>query len=254
MTRPALTVTPLDDASTAMAETVAARLGLVVSTNPASDLLLVVDRKGPLGITEDLRRDPVRPDFDTVAAGRGRRDPLLRAMGVHRGVVRILDITAGLGADAFALAGSDTDVEVEMIERDPLLFALLEDELARATPRGLSLAIDRPMDALEALEQAGADDSAGPIQQPDAILLDPMFASPGKAGVQRPLQLLRTLLGPLDEETGPSLLAAARRIAKRRVVVKRSPHAAPLDPSVKPVGQVVGLSVRFDIYAPRTAS
>ena len=54
----------------------------------------------------------------------------MRAIGVDRGVRTVVDATAGLGRDAFALAA--VGASVTLIERDPVLAALLDDAIARA--------------------------------------------------------------------------------------------------------------------------
>ena len=49
----------------------------------------------------------------------------------HRGFKpQVLDLTAGLGRDGFVLAS--LGASVSMLERHPIVFALLDDGLARA--------------------------------------------------------------------------------------------------------------------------
>lgn len=55
---------------------------------------------------------------------------IAKAVGIQQGVrPRVLDATAGLGKDAFVLAS--LGCEMSLIERQPLIGALLEDGLAR---------------------------------------------------------------------------------------------------------------------------
>ena len=55
---------------------------------------------------------------------------IAKAVGIAQGVrPRVLDATAGLGKDAFVLAS--LGCEMSLIERQPLIGALLEDGLAR---------------------------------------------------------------------------------------------------------------------------
>lgn len=61
--------------------------------------------------------------------------PLLRALGVRRGA-HILDTTAGLGSDAFVIA--DAGYHVTLVERHPVLFALLEEPLSPSVTKSCS--------------------------------------------------------------------------------------------------------------------
>ena len=80
---------------------------------------------------------PVRVDFVEGGAahrrlyGGGSGQMIAKAVGIAQGVrPRVLDATAGLGKDAFVLAS--LGCEMSLIERQPLIGALLEDGLARA--------------------------------------------------------------------------------------------------------------------------
>lgn len=56
---------------------------------------------------------------------------IAKAVGVQPGIrPRVLDATAGLGRDGFVLAS--LGCEVTLVERQPLIAALLEDGLERA--------------------------------------------------------------------------------------------------------------------------
>jgi 16S rRNA (guanine1516-N2)-methyltransferase len=75
---------------------------------------------------------PVRVDFVEGGAahrrlyGGGSGQMIAKAVGIAQGVrPRVLDATAGLGKDAFVLAS--LGCEMSLIERQPLIGALLED-------------------------------------------------------------------------------------------------------------------------------
>lgn len=164
----------------------------------------------------------------------GRRSPLARALGLHRRPdTSVLDATCGLGRDAAVLLG--LDCRVAGIERSPLLHAMLQDGLERAAPLpgwgGLIGA-----DAVDWLDAQSA-----PVA--DAIYLDPMFAGHGKALPKKAMQLLRQVVGA--DPDAPALLAAARRAAAARVVVKRHPRGRPLAP---PDYSISGQRAAFDVY------
>lgn len=85
----------------------------------------------------DKAPGPVRVDFVEGAAahrrqfGGGSGQMIAKAVGVQSGIrPRILDATAGLGRDSFVLAS--LGCEMTLIERQPLVAALLEDGLQRA--------------------------------------------------------------------------------------------------------------------------
>src|SRR5690606_2213602 len=80
---------------------------------------------------------PVRVDFVEGAVahrrlfGGGSGQMIAKAVGVQPGVrPHVLDATAGLGRDAFVLAS--LGCEMDLIERQPIIAALLEDGLRRA--------------------------------------------------------------------------------------------------------------------------
>ena len=185
------------------------------------------------------RTGPVRPT--PPAPARPGRDPLLRAVGPWP---RVIDATAGWGVDAGTLAAAGRDVV--LVERDPVLAALLASAVGRWRGAGVEAAARMRVvcdDARRFL--AGAET--------DVVLIDPMYPDPaggrGRARARKAesVHLLRRLVG--DDGDQHELLAVARRAARRRVVVKRPRQAAPLagrDPS----GVLAGRTVRYDLYAP----
>lgn len=183
------------------------------------------------------------------------RDLLARAALTRQagGPPALVDATAGLGADGFHLAALGH--EVVMLEREPLLHAILEDGLLRARSGELGPAAAHAAERVTLhLTDARAYLSARPGGTA-VVYLDPMF--PGKGGsalTNKALGALRLHVPP-DEAVARAeeaeLLAAARRHATRRVVVKR-PTRAPALGGVAPSGSLTGRTVRYDLYAPAT--
>lgn len=190
----------------------------------------------------------VRPDILAwVRSGRRGEDLLARAVG--RGSRTVVDATAGLGRDGVHLAAIGKGVT--LVERVPLVAALVEDALGRAARAGgdASVVVARlrlvNADARAYLRSLLTSGGA----RPDAVLLDPMYPERGKAALPgKGMALFRDLVG--NDEDAPELLAVALRVAVRRVVVKR-PLAAPPLAGPAPVGAVRGKTTRYDIYAPR---
>ena len=192
---------------------------------------------------------PVRVDFVAGALahrrqfGGGSGQMIAKAVGLQPGVrPRVLDATAGLGRDAFVLAS--LGCAVTLIERQPLIAALLEDGLARAAADAEVASIVARMQLLHgnAIELMGGWTG----EPPQVIYLDPMFPHRDKSAlVKKEMRLFRPFVG--DDPDAPALLAAALALASHRVVVKR-PRKAPVIEGAKPGYALEGKSSRYDIY------
>jgi len=192
---------------------------------------------------------PVRVDFVAGAVahrrlfGGGSGQMIAKAVGVQPGVrPLVLDATAGLGRDAFVLA--ELGCAVTLIERQPLVAALLEDGMQRALADPVVATIVAQMRLLRgnAIDLLRAWEG----EPPQVIYLDPMFPHREKsASVKKEMRLFRPLVG--DDDDAPALLAAALALATHRVVVKR-PRKAPEIAGAKPGYVLEGNSSRFDIY------
>jgi 16S rRNA (guanine1516-N2)-methyltransferase len=192
---------------------------------------------------------PVRVDFIEGAAahrrkfGGGSGQMIAKAVGVQPGIrPSILDATAGLGRDAFVLA--TLGCEMTLIERQPLIAALLEDGLARAGRDSEVAAIAARMRLLQGNAIELMHNWQG--EAPQVIYLDPMFPHRDKSAlVKKEMRLFRPLVG--DDQDAPALLEAALALASHRVVVKR-PRKAPIIAGAKPGYALEGKSSRYDIY------
>lgn len=179
--------------------------------------------------------------------GGGVGQAIARAAGIkHTSELLIADLTAGLGEDAFVLAG--LGARVVMVERHPVVAALLEDGLRRARQEssnaGLRAAVERM-----SLVAADARIWLATADQPDVICLDPMFPERHKSAlVRKEMQVLQRLVGA--DHDGDELLGLALERAQYRVVVKRARHAAPLA-GREPTFAVTGKTTRFDVYSLR---
>lgn len=170
--------------------------------------------------------------------GGGRRQALARAVGLQPGYnPSVLDATAGLGRDSWILA--NLGCRVTMLERSPIVAALLENGLQRALavkPVSIQLVTTEACDYLKSLSQ-----------QPDVIYVDPMFPhKPKVALVKKEMQLLQQLVTETDNAA--EVFALALQTAKQRVVVKR-PQWADAISDVKPNGVVMTKRYRFEIYS-----
>lgn len=230
----------------------AARLGLplVESTDDRFDFLLTYTaqrlelRKTGRAAPGPVYVDFVHGSFRYRRTHGGRRQSLLKAVGL-RGSTKpsVIDVTAGLGRDAFVLA--TFGCRVAMLERSPIVHALLADGLARASDdpslegvcERLSLYHE---DAVSYLTAATAHD------KPEVVYLDPMYSHRQHSALnKKEMRLLREVVG--DDEDAPQMLSLALSRATRRVVVKR-PRLAPALEGRSPDVEIKGATTRYDVY------
>lgn len=177
--------------------------------------------------------------------GGGRGEAVAKAVGIKGGYLpSVIDATAGLGRDAFVLAS--LGCRVQMLERHPVVAALLDDGLQRGYQNAeiggwlrerLTLIHASSLEALDEMQE-----------KPDVIYLDPMYPHKQKSAlVKKEMRVFQTLVGADNDADG--LLEPARRLAKKRVVVKRPDYAPPLA-GIATQSAVVTKSHRFDIYPP----
>lgn len=231
-------------------------LPLVAVNDPAIDAEFAL-QWGPQGLwLQELGKQapgPVQVDFVSGAAahrrqfGGGSGQMIAKAVGIQSGVrPSILDATAGLGRDAFVLAC--LECPVIMIERQPVVAALLADGLARAALSPEVAPIAQRMrlltgDAISLMQNWQA-------QAPQVIHLDPMFPERDKSAlVKKEMRAFKPIVG--EDADQAELLAAALALASHRVVVKR-PRKAPCIEGIKPSYELLGKSSRYDIYTKKS--
>ncbi|OCG47309.1 16S rRNA (guanine(1516)-N(2))-methyltransferase [Gilliamella sp. Choc4-2] len=177
--------------------------------------------------------------------GGGRGEAIAKAVGIKGEYLpTVLDTTAGLGRDAFVLAS--IGCHVTMFERHPVVAALLEDGLQRAykDPQIGSWLEQQ----LRLIYHSSIEGLSTYPEKPDVIYLDPMFPHrPKSALVKKEMRIFQQLVG--SDNDADSLLEPARKLAKKRVVVKR-PDYAPFLANQKPTVEIKTKNHRFDIYTP----
>lgn len=175
--------------------------------------------------------------------GGGRNEAIVKAVGVKGSYTpTIIDATAGLGQDAFVLAS--IGCYVKLIERNPIVGALLEDGLQRAYK---DLEIGHFMRERMVLLPHSSITGLNPdLDSVDVVYLDPMYPSKTKSAlVKKEMQLFQQLIGcDLDSD---DLLFPAQQLARKRVVVKR-PNYALFLANKKPDFCKETKKHRFDIY------
>ena len=194
---------------------------------------------------------PIMVDFTRgsmqyrLRQGGGRDQALARAIGLKKGWrPAVIDATAGLGRDAFVLAS--LGCHVHMIERSPILAALLEDGLQRASRTELTAETVRNRLSLSRADSRDILQKLTQDELPDVVYLDPMYPERTKSSlVKKEMRILRELAG--DDKDAAMLLKIAMERTRNRVVVKRPRLAPPLN-DMSPSHDISGKTSRFDVY------
>ncbi len=224
----------------------AERWQLPVTKEPVDMVVLTyMDRRLVL---QDLRDRHLRPLWVELGVNArmmpDKKDPIFRALGRNCHVV--VDATTGWGVDAAGLL--QRGFQVLMMERNPVMLALLQDGMERLGARrrsAIELVAGNAISLLSRLEgDCGRD--------VDVIYIDTMYPETGRSRAlpRRELVLLRELVGCDADAT--RLLSVARRVAKQRVVVKRPHYSPPIDGASVDVVYRSKL-LRYDVYvSPQT--
>ncbi|GAB2653495.1 class I SAM-dependent methyltransferase [Vibrio panuliri] len=189
--------------------------------------------------------------------GGGKGQAIAKAAGLNKGVTpTVLDGTAGLGRDAFVLAS--LGCKVQMVERHPVVAALLDDGLARAKQdEEIGAWVSERMSLLHASSHTALSDlvSDADFIAPDVVYLDPMYPHPESkkktALVKKEMRVFQSLVGA--DNDADALLQPALALASKRVVVKRPDYAEWLDQQ-KPSMAIETKKNRFDVYVKASMS
>ena len=177
-----------------------------------------------------------------VRFGGGRGQALPKAAGFTSGnTPSVVDATAGLGRDAFLLAS--LGAHVTLLERSPEVHALLKNGLARSRAAGPEVAA---VVARMTLLYGDAKDLLYGLQA-DVVIVDPMHPLRKKTAlVRKEMRLLRQLVG--SDPDALELMQAALASARKRVVLKWPLHAGDLEGLSKPSHQIIGKTIRYDVF------
>jgi|GEM_PF-127532 len=218
------------------------------------------------GLVLRLSNEPswgdIMVDFNSAALnyrkqhGGGRNEALAKAIGIKgKDALSVIDCTAGMGNDSFVMAS--VGAHVTMLERSPVIAALLEDALKRIDgilelSERLSLVKSDATDYLLSKGESKGE-SNGEKKDPkclaDVIYLDPMFPHKKKSAlVKKEMRAFQQLLGA--DMDSARLLEAALNYAGKRVVVKRPGYAEPIElkSGRKPNTAIESKKHRFDVY------
>ena len=202
----------------------------VVRPPQGPGIQLYYDEDGMALIHGGQRRRLFRLRLDRIKTRAAQSLLLARACGAGKRP-SVADLFAGWGTDGFSLALKGC--AVTLVERSPLVWALLDDLVAR-----------HALPATVICGEAGTWCLAHQ-KSVDVAYLDPMFPPRRKQALpDQSMQLLREMTEPDDLDLAERL-EQARAVARHRVVVKRRIH----DPAaVQPAWQLRGGRIRFDVY------
>lgn len=166
-----------------------------------------------------------------------REEAIVKACGVkNKGAIKILDLTAGWGSDAFMLASSGANVT--LVERDPIVFLLLEDGIRRlleVMPYGMQ-AIN--IDAMEYLDSYSLDF--------DVIYLDPIRKlQNSNAKNKKEMEMLRSIIQ--KDQHYENLLNKILTIPNKKVVLKLGKKEI-LESRLKPNFIIKGTNTKFLVF------
>ena len=171
----------------------------------------------------------------------GQGNDLARACGFGKGhVPSVIDATAGLGRDAFLLAG--LGAQVTLIERSPQVRAALQTGLDAARLDEAAAPVVARMTLL-----AGDFIALLVGLSADVVLVDPMHPPRGNTAlVKQEMRVLRALVGA--DPDALELMQAALKAARKRVVLKWPIKAAPLEGLRAASHRIVGKTTRYDVF------
>jgi len=248
-----ISISPSDFDLTEQVKTLVKRWGFKYSPTPQDQYSLqLTPQRLQLIQTDNHSPGPIYVDFSAGQTahrrlyGGGKGQIIAKAVGLNKTPTPvILDATAGMGKDAFVFAS--LGARVMLMERSPISCALLSDGLQRgALEEDIADIIKRMTLIVGDARLLVSKGSFLLDERPDVIYLDPMFPHRKKsAQVKKEMLAFQSLIG--DDIDSDELLNVCRKVAKKRVVVKRPIKAAWLN-NCKPSLSMMMKKHRFDIY------
>ena len=209
------------------AEVLAARYSLTLAAQVLPRLHLTTSGLELL----DSQGSPITMDWNRLVLQ--QRNDLLKATLAHKKLT-IYDITAGWGRDALVMANAGSSVV--MVEKNPLMAAMLEDCLARLDNQQLRSRIS--------LVWSCAKQFLETLSLPAVIYLDPMHPKRVKTAlVKKHLHTLQSFIPPNDDVI--ELIALAMLKQPQRLVLK---WPAKQSPPLRPNFSYHGKTIDYHIY------
>ena len=168
------------------------------------------------------------------------KQPLMKAIGFKGLPLRVLDLTAGWGKEAFLIAQKGCFVKA--LESNPLVFYFVQESFIwhqslkdfKKKDLSLDFILDNSLNYLNTLTKEAL---------PEVIFIDPMFGEEKKSLSQKSMRILKQLVGNTKQQK--LLFNLALKKAKKRVVVKRHRLEQPFK---TPIFTFKGRSICYDIF------
>ena len=168
----------------------------------------------------------------------GRKDLLARALGIEKGITRVVDLSCGLARDSVLL--SQLGFQVQAHERCAVLwYMLVEAQKLSTRPEVKTIRFinENSLNVLSRLSQADL--------KKQSFYFDPMFPETKKDALpKKEMQIFRELVG-LDLDS-VDVVKRAAEVKVARLVIKRPRKAEPL--FEKPRYFLEGRLIRYDVY------
>jgi len=223
----------------------------ITDTDKFDAIIFMVKNRLTFQLTGKNKTGEISVDFINGRLGyriqrTGKNQSLARAIGLHKNphIPYIMDATAGFGSDAAILAS--LGYNITLIEKNPIVFALLKDGIQRASLTEKGKTIASRMTLVHADSQLILHETQQHHLSPDIIYIDPMFPPRQKSALtKKNMQSLHQLIGQTDKSD--KLLLTALNCAKQKVIVKRPVNAQDLA-NKQPTYRIKEKTIRFDIY------
>lgn len=168
----------------------------------------------------------------------GKNQPLTKAIGLPKGLTHILDLSAGLGGDAYVLAHLGANVVA--LERNPVLYCLLQEALDHSRPVAPDTAMRLQFVSADAIQYMQSLS-----ERPEVIYFDPMYPETDSTALpKKEMQMLSRLVGEDQDQLDVIKLALVK--ATNRVVIKRPLRVPPL--LERPTQSFETPTTRWDMY------
>jgi 16S rRNA (guanine1516-N2)-methyltransferase len=220
-------------------------IAIVTSLNQTDFSNIILVNEHGISIKYSGAKVPIYVDFNSRTLSHRnkarQKELIIKALGIGKlNSPTIIDTTAGMAKDSFIIASYGYNVQ--MIERSPVIAALLGDGLERGLHNLEISSIIKNMHLIN-----GDAINLLPSMRADIIYLDPMFPDKANssAAAKKEMQLFREIIG--DDVDASKLFEVAFASANYRVVVKRPIKSAYIS-DIKPSFKIEGSSSRFDIY------
>lgn len=239
----------------AHAQALSQQLDIPISNTDHSptDYCLVLDERGlHLHNLQDKTMGALHLDFTAGKAahrrqfGGGRGQPLAKAVGLKQGASpHIVDLSAGMGRDGFVLAS--LGCAVTLVERTPMIHALLADAITRAQDYAETQSIAHRLHVVSQCAKAYLVEQPKGALAHHVLYFDPMYPHREKSAlVKKEMRMFRDWVGN-DDDADDTLLAALDA-QPARVVVKR-PKGAPHLANQTPHTTIDSKNTRYDVYS-----